>query len=105
MSETDRDMASWQLINDKDLIQYKSVPCWLTAGHPLRRRNCQLCGLVIGGQAMRVIIAVPMTECTCPDQELHSIAYLVCAKHADPDALPVIMAAMDGHTAYPGKLS
>lgn len=105
MAEGDRSLDIARVISDRDLIQYKSVPCWLESGHPLRRRNCTLCGLVIGGQAMRVIIAVPMTECTCPDQELHSIAYLVCARHADPDALPVITAALDGKIAYPGRLS
>lgn len=105
MAEGDRDLATWRLIRDRDLINYKSVPCWLESGHPLRRRNCALCGVAIGGQAMRVIIAVPMTECTCPDQEIHAIAFLVCAKHADPDALPVIRAAMDGRVAYPGRRS
>jgi hypothetical protein len=91
------------VISDKDVLTYKSVPSWLASGHSLRRRQCQVCGDLIAGNAMRIVVIVPMTECTCPDQELHSIAYLVCASHAEPDDLKVAAAAMDGRIYAPGR--
>lgn len=93
------------VINDGDVITYKSIPGVLASGHPLRRRNCQICGVCIGSQMMRIVVIVPMTECTCPYQELHSIAYLVCAKHAEPDDLAIAAAAIEEQVFDPGRLS
>jgi hypothetical protein len=91
------------VIADKDILTYKSVPARLEPAHPLRRRRCQVCGDLIGGRDMRVVVIVPMTECTCPDQELHAIAYLACPHHDAPDDPKVALAAIEGRIYTPGR--
>lgn len=99
------DPAAASIIFDGDVITYKSEPTWLASGHSLRRTQCTICGELISGNAMRIIIALPMMVCTCPHPEIHSIAYLVCARHKHPNDMAIVSAAAAGRVLDPGRQS
>jgi hypothetical protein len=93
------------VISGRDILTCKSEPSRLASGHPLRRTPCTICGEILGGNAMRVVIAVPMTVCTCDLPEIHSVAYLVRARHQAPGDLATASAASPGKVHDPGRLS